>query len=129
MQTRYMKKAVQAGFTLVELIIVIVILGILAAVAIPNLTSTSQAAYDAKQDATLGALKSAWSIAYSLNKTNPTPAQIAAQMSDPACAATGDVIKCTGVTKDDGTATQAEFTAVSSGGVVTSPSSITVTLR
>lgn len=131
MKLKKLNKAVQSGFTLVELIIVIVILGILAAVAIPKLTSTSAAAYEGVQDATLGALKSAWSVAYANAKKSPTPLQIAAEMSDPACPAAnvaGDVIKCTGVTLNDGTGL-AEFTAVSTGGVVASPSLITVTKR
>lgn len=131
MKLKKLNKAVQSGFTLVELIIVIVILGILAAVAIPKLTSTSTAAYDGVQDATVGALKSAWSIAYAKAKTSPTPVQIASEMSDPECppaSVVGDVIKCTGVKLNDGSGL-AEFTAVSTGGVVASPSLITVTKR
>lgn len=129
MASRKLNRAIQSGFTLVELIIVIVILGILAAVAIPKLTSTSTAAYEGVQDATLGALKSAWSVAYAKAKTSPTPAQIAAEMADPLCpTVTGDVIKCTGVALNDGSS-QAEFTAASTGGVVASPSLITVTKR
>jgi prepilin-type N-terminal cleavage/methylation domain-containing protein len=130
MKTKNFKKTVQSGFTLVELIIVIVILGILAAVAIPKLTSTSTAAYEGVQDATLSALKSAWSVAYAKEKKTPTPTQIAGQMDDPKCPTiSGDIITCTGVTLNDGSGL-AEFTAVTTAsGTVTSPSSISVTKR
>jgi prepilin-type N-terminal cleavage/methylation domain-containing protein len=104
MKSRPIKKAVQAGFTLVELIVVIVVLGILAAVAIPKLSSSNEAAYAGVQSATLGALKSAWSIAYAKAKTAPTHAQVAAEMADPTCTAAATGITCVGVLRTTGTA-------------------------
>ncbi|WP_161993188.1 type II secretion system protein [Lacisediminimonas profundi] len=123
-----MKAGAQKGFTLVELIVVIVILGILSAVAIPKFTNASKGAYEGVQDATLAALKSAWSVAYATNKGRlPTTAELAAQMQDPACAAATDglSITCTGVTKNDGTG-QATFT-VANPTAVASPADITIT--
>ena len=117
-------KTVQKGFTLVELIIVIVIVGILAAVAIPKLTSTSDQAYIGVQKSTLGALKSAWSLAYAANKSAPTIALLVTQMSDPPCAAATGGVSCTGVTTIDG-ATPAVFPiTTTAAGVIDSPKDI-----
>lgn len=86
--------AKQSGFTLMELVIVIVIIGILAAVALPKLTSVSDAAHKATNMAVLGMVKSAWSAGYAVAKTVPTGVQIAAQTSEPVCTGTATSISC-----------------------------------
>ncbi|MDD3731929.1 MAG: prepilin-type N-terminal cleavage/methylation domain-containing protein [candidate division Zixibacteria bacterium] len=57
-------KANQKGFTLIELVIIIVILGILAAVAIPKYQDISSEAREASCRASLGGLRSAITIFY-----------------------------------------------------------------
>jgi len=55
------------GFTLVELAIIIVIIGILAAVAVPAFVSLTAEARQSATDAGLGAIKSAIYIRYAEN--------------------------------------------------------------
>ena len=54
-----MLKNKQQGFTLIELVMVIVILGILSATALPKFVNLSGEAHQATADAVLGAAKSA----------------------------------------------------------------------
>lgn len=60
----------QSGFTLIELVIVIIILGILAAVAIPQFIDLTSEAKTATVAGVAGALSSANAINYAARKAN-----------------------------------------------------------
>ncbi|MCF7802389.1 MAG: prepilin-type N-terminal cleavage/methylation domain-containing protein [Candidatus Marinimicrobia bacterium] len=67
-----MRKENQKGFSLVELMIVLVIIGILAAVGVPIYTSNVQKAKMSEADAALGTIRTALRVYYAENGKYPT---------------------------------------------------------
>jgi MSHA pilin protein MshA len=73
-------KVRQGGFTLIELVVVITILGILAAFAVPRFASLEGQAREAATQALAGSVRSGASLAHALWLAQGDPASVAVTM-------------------------------------------------
>ena len=116
-------KKMQKGFTLIELMIVVAIIGILASFALPAYSTYTNKAKFAETIVALGAVKSAVDICYQTEgsltdcdtaaKLNVVLADMSAGIYVTSVALSGTTAKVTGTsTLDDGASTPAAYTAI-----------------
>lgn len=94
-------RAMHRGFTLPEMVAIIVIVAILAAVAIPNFSMSTDDAKQAKASAIYGSLKASYAAQYAIHKGVVSISNIVTG-HDPSCTTVDNVSTCGNAVVDFG---------------------------
>jgi len=100
-------KRQQAGMTLIELVIVIIVLGIIAAVAAPKFADISGTAAISAQDGSRGAVLSAYTISVAVDQGTPTWTTYISKIGQMTCGASNGI--CTTDDFDSDTAAKGDL--------------------